>query len=110
METTRLSRKTLDILQEFDSPTISNTIEHFEVRDPVTGYANMELKCQFPEQKPMVGYAVTCTADTIPAGCKQPMRLDVTPTAPFFNAARSSSRSAESCHQFVAVSLLNHCK
>ncbi len=76
MKKTRLSKKTLDALQQFDSPTISNTIEHFEVRDRVTGYANMELKCQFPEQKPMVGYAVTCTADTIPAGCKQPMRLD----------------------------------
>ena len=75
MEKTRLSRKTLDILHQFDSPTISNTIEHFEVRDPVTGYANMELKCQFPEQKPMVGYAVTCTGDTTTAGCKQPMRL-----------------------------------
>ena len=76
MEKTRLSRTTLAMLQQFDSPTISNSIEHFEVRDPVTGYANMELKCQFPEQKPMVGYAVTCTADTTTAGCKRRMRLD----------------------------------
>ena len=75
MEKTRLSRETLDALRQFDSPTISNAIEHFEVRDRVTGYANMELKCQFPEQKPMVGYAVTCTADTTTAGCKQPMGL-----------------------------------
>ena len=37
----------------------------------------MDLKCQFPNQKPMVGYAVTCTADTTTAGYNKPMRLDV---------------------------------
>ena len=71
-----ISQKTIEMLAKFDSPTISNTIEHFKVRDPVTGYANMDLKCQFPNQKPMVGYAVTCTADTTTAGCNKPMRLD----------------------------------
>ena len=76
MEKARLSKKTLDLLQQIDSPTVSNTIESFEIRDPVTGYANMDLKCQFPGQKPMVGYAITCTADTTTAGCKKPMRLD----------------------------------
>jgi len=34
------------------------------VRDAVTGYANLELRCQFPERKPMLAYAITCTADT----------------------------------------------
>ena len=71
-----ISQKTLEMLTQYDSPTISNTIESFGVRDPVTGYANMELKCQFPDQKPMVGYAVTCTADTTTAGSKRPKRLD----------------------------------
>ena len=70
-----ISQATIDILAEFDSPTISNTIESFGVRDPVTGYANMDLKCQFPNQKPMVGYAVTCTADTTTAGSKRPMQM-----------------------------------
>ena len=71
-----ISQETIDMLATFDSPTISNTIESFSVRDPVTGYANMDLKCQFPNQKPMVGHAVTCTADTTTAGSKRPMRLD----------------------------------
>ena len=71
-----ISQETIDLLAQFDSPTISNTIEMFNVRDRVTGYANMDLKCQFPDQKPMVGFAITCTADTTTAGGTRPMRLD----------------------------------
>ena len=67
---------TLDKLRRFDSPTVANTVEHFAVRDPVTGFAGMELKCQFSDQAPMVGYAVTCTADTTTPGRSGPMRLD----------------------------------
>ncbi|MCL4488848.1 MAG: RraA family protein [Chloroflexi bacterium] len=73
--TKSVSAQVLDALREFDSPTISNAIEHFKVRDPVTGYASLELRCQFPELKPMVGYAVTCTADTTTAGDHRPMRV-----------------------------------
>jgi regulator of RNase E activity RraA len=35
----------------------------------------MELRCQFPDQKAMVGYAVTAIADTTTAGDNRPMRL-----------------------------------
>ena len=63
-------------LARFDSPTVSNAIEHFKVRDPVTGYATSELRCQFPEYKPMVGYAVTCTADSSTPGDDRPLRLE----------------------------------
>ena len=36
----------------------------------------MELKCQTPKIKPMVGYAVTCLSDTTSPGESRPMRLD----------------------------------
>ncbi len=69
------SPETIAALREFDSATISNAIEHFRVRDQTSGYASYELECQFPDYKPMVGYALTCTADTTTAGDKRPMQL-----------------------------------
>ena len=64
-----LSPSVIETLREFDSATIANAIEHFEVRDPTTGYATSELVCQTPEiAKPMVGYAITCTLDTTTPG------------------------------------------
>ncbi|HZQ06453.1 MAG TPA: hypothetical protein VFD70_07715, partial [Anaerolineae bacterium] len=71
-----LPPETIQALLEFDAPTISNAIEHFRVRDPVAGYASLELRCQFPDYKPMAGYAITVTADTTTPGDKRPMRLD----------------------------------
>ena len=75
MTSTQISAETLDALRQIDSATVSNAIEHFGVRDLVTGYASMELPCQFPDQKPMVGFAVTATQDTTTAGDDRPMRL-----------------------------------
>ena len=60
----QLSSSLLERLWAFDSPTISNTVEHFRLRDQMTGYATKELVCQFPDLKPMVSFALTCTADT----------------------------------------------
>ena len=65
----------IDALRQFDSPTVANAVEAFSVRDPISGYASMELRCQFPDREPMVGCAVTCTADsTMPGDCR-PKRL-----------------------------------
>jgi regulator of RNase E activity RraA len=62
----------LEALGRIDSPTVANAIEAFEVRDPTEGYASLELRCLFPDLPPVVGYAVTCTADSVspdaPAG------------------------------------------
>ena len=66
----------LDTLREIDSPTLSNAIEHFDVRDRAAGYADLRLRCQFPEYPPMVGYAVTCTADTTSPGESRPSNFD----------------------------------
>jgi 4-hydroxy-4-methyl-2-oxoglutarate aldolase len=72
MPDTPLAPEVLDVLRQYDSPTIANAIERFRVRDDVTGYASLELRCLFPERKPMVGYAVTCTADTSMPGDTRP--------------------------------------
>jgi regulator of RNase E activity RraA len=60
----RLTTEQLDALARLDSPTISNAIELFGVRPRVEGFAGWELRCAFPELGSLVGYAVTCTADT----------------------------------------------
>ncbi|MAE68153.1 MAG: hypothetical protein CMJ18_28215 [Phycisphaeraceae bacterium] len=68
----KLSPESLESLQSIDSPTIANAIEHFKVRDRVTGYANRDIVCQFPQPRPMVGYAITCTGDTTMPGDTRP--------------------------------------
>jgi 4-hydroxy-4-methyl-2-oxoglutarate aldolase len=57
----------LDALRQIDSPTVSNAIEHFNVRSRTEGYAGWDLRCAFPDLGTMVGYAVTCTGDTTTA-------------------------------------------
>jgi 4-hydroxy-4-methyl-2-oxoglutarate aldolase len=59
-----LTRAEIDSLRQIDSPTISNAIEAFGVRPRVDGFASWDLRCAFPELGSMVGYAVTCTADS----------------------------------------------
>ena len=66
----------IDVLREIDSPTLSNAIEHFNIRDRSAGHADLRLKCQFPEYPPLVGYAVTCTADTTSPGESRPPDFD----------------------------------
>jgi len=67
--------KTIELLRGIDSPTISNAIEKFKVRDQTEGYASAELSCRFPELPPMVGYAVTCIVETTSPEPSGPNRL-----------------------------------
>lgn len=60
----RLTLDELDALRRIDSPTVSNAIEQLGVRPRLEGFAGWELRCAFPELGTMVGYAVTCTADS----------------------------------------------
>jgi 4-hydroxy-4-methyl-2-oxoglutarate aldolase len=59
-----LTPEQLNQLRRIDSPTVSNAIERFQVRPRLEGFAGWELRCGFPELGTMVGYAVTCTADS----------------------------------------------
>ena len=55
-------------LAAIDSPTVANAIERFGVRPRTAGYADRDLRCAFPALGSMVGYAVTCTADSTTEG------------------------------------------
>lgn len=46
-------------LAAFDTPTICNVIELFDVRPRYTGFMNGTIHANFPEMPPMVGYAST---------------------------------------------------
>ena len=65
-----ISTETLARLAEFDTPTICNVIELFDVRPRNQGYMDHRIQCGFPEFPPMVGFATTACfrADAPPAG------------------------------------------
>lgn len=75
MASTTFPTGLIEQLRKYDSATVANAIEPFNTRDPVTGYASLELRCLFPKRSPMVGHAVTCTADTTRPGNTRPRRL-----------------------------------
>lgn len=54
-------QNTLRRLAEFDTPTVCNAIELFDVRPRHTGYMNSSIRACFPELPPMVGFALTST-------------------------------------------------
>src|ERR1051325_8835798 len=49
----------LDLLRKYDTPTVCNVIELFDVRPRNRGYMDQRIRCQFPELPPMVGFAAT---------------------------------------------------
>jgi 4-hydroxy-4-methyl-2-oxoglutarate aldolase len=51
----------LSRLTQFDTPTICNTIELFEVRPRNAGYMDGRIRACFPEMPPIAGYAATVT-------------------------------------------------
>jgi 4-hydroxy-4-methyl-2-oxoglutarate aldolase len=56
-----ITLKVLDKLSTFDTPTICNIIELFEVRPRDIGYTDARIRACFPEMPPMVGFAATAT-------------------------------------------------
>jgi 4-hydroxy-4-methyl-2-oxoglutarate aldolase len=65
-----ISSSTLTALAKFDTPTISNVIELFNVVPRNRGYMDGRIKAAFPEFPPMVGFAATAAfrSDAPPAG------------------------------------------
>jgi len=61
MATRELSARTLERLRQFDTPTIANVIELFDVRPRDTGYMDARIRALFPELPPIVGCASTAT-------------------------------------------------
>lgn len=56
-----LSLQTLQKLQRFDTPTICNVIELFDVRPRDKGFMDSRIVAAFPEMPPIVGFAATAT-------------------------------------------------
>jgi regulator of RNase E activity RraA len=65
-----ISKDTLAKLAKFDTPSICNFIELFNVRPRNRGYMDSRIKCNFPELPPIVGFACTAAfrSDAPPAG------------------------------------------
>jgi regulator of RNase E activity RraA len=51
----------LDTLRKFDTPTICNVIELFDVRPRNTGYMDQRIQACYPDLPPIVGFAATAT-------------------------------------------------
>src|SRR5437588_901326 len=51
----------LELLRKFDTPTICNVVELFDVRPRTAGYMNSHIQACYPKLPPMVGYASTAT-------------------------------------------------
>jgi regulator of RNase E activity RraA len=60
-----LTYEQLAELRRIDSPTISNAIETFKLRPRTQGFVGFDIHCIYPDLPPMVGYAVTCTVDSM---------------------------------------------
>jgi len=56
-----LPQADLDLLRRFDTPTICNVIELFDIRPRTAGYMDGRIRACFPEMPPMLGYATTAT-------------------------------------------------
>ena len=54
-----LSPAQLADLAKYDTPTVCNVVELFDLRPRNTGYMNDTIKACFPKMPPMVGYALT---------------------------------------------------
>ena len=61
-----ISEKDVAFLRSVDSPTISNAIEPFKVRDRTEGFIGGKVRALFPEMSPMVGTALTVTMTNTP--------------------------------------------
>src|SRR5262249_51565685 len=51
----------LELLRKFDTPTICNVVELFDLRPRTAGYMNARIQACYPKLPPMVGYAATAT-------------------------------------------------
>jgi 4-hydroxy-4-methyl-2-oxoglutarate aldolase len=58
---TPLSAADLALLARYDTPTICNVIELFDIRPRNTGYMDGRIRACFPDMPPIVGYASTAT-------------------------------------------------
>ncbi len=51
----------LDLLRRYDTPTVCNVVELFDLRPRHLGYLDARVRACYPKLPPMVGYASTAT-------------------------------------------------
>jgi regulator of RNase E activity RraA len=51
----------LELLRKYDTPTICNVVELFDLRSRIAGYTDGRIQACYPKLPPMVGYATTAT-------------------------------------------------
>lgn len=51
----------LELLRKFDTPTVCNVVELFNLRPHSAGYLDRRIQACYPKLPPMVGYAATAT-------------------------------------------------
>src|SRR5437667_12111730 len=54
-----VSAADLELLRKYDTPTICNVVELFDLRPRTAGYMDGRIKACYPKLPPMVGYAST---------------------------------------------------
>lgn len=60
-ESAAISADVIAALGKYDTPTVCNVIELFDVRPRNTGFMNDSIRACFPAMPPMVGFALTTT-------------------------------------------------
>lgn len=58
---TTISAATLKALADYDTPTVCNVVELFNLRPRNAGYMDQSIKANLPKHAPMVGFALTST-------------------------------------------------
>src|SRR5213592_4492956 len=56
-----VSAADLDLLRRYDTPTICNVVELYDLYPRTAGYMNATIQACYPKLPPMVGYASTAT-------------------------------------------------
>jgi 4-hydroxy-4-methyl-2-oxoglutarate aldolase len=59
----------MKLLRQFDTPTICNVVELFDLRPRTAGYMDRRIQACYPKLPPMVGYAATATFRSAAAPC-----------------------------------------
>jgi regulator of RNase E activity RraA len=72
MPTSLLGAALLEALRRYNTPTISNAIELFDVRPRHLGFLPHQIRCLLPDLGPIIGYAVTSRTRAAVPGRDEP--------------------------------------
>ncbi len=64
MSTDRLTAAQLEQFRRWSTCIVASAIETFQMRLPNTGFADSSIRCIYPEQPPVIGYAATARIRT----------------------------------------------